>query len=509
MQQAIEEGFILDVLQNYTPYKLAFKLANNGVEYDSTDPLVDKTQASKDIMRWVRLHEHNISQKVAVIVEHFRENVMWRLDGQAKAMVVTASRVEAVRYKLAFDKYVAEHKYAGLHALVAFSGEVNDPESGTDPFAETSMNTGLKKRSLPKAFTSLDFQVMIVANKFQTGFDQPLLVGMYVDKRLSGVTTVQTLSRLNRTATGKDQTFVLDFVNKPEDVLKDFKQYYRAATLADLSDPNIIHDLRNKLDQALIYEDSEVAGAAKAFVKDAGNNALTGWVTPAKERFSGQYKAAIAAHDGARIEELNLFRSDLNSFIRAYDFLSQIVNYEDAALAERSIFYRLLAPLIKGDNLNRPVDLSSVKLTHYSLRAEEIEAMELDEMGDPLKPFSDVGSGTPKDPEYVRLREIIEKMNTLFEGEGFSDADMLGYTGYIGGKFDESTKLRKQASANTFEQFMGSPDLSDTFMDAVIESDTNFSRMSEQLLGSPKMQKVILAMLARDFYEKHGREGAA
>ncbi|CAN5290392.1 DEAD/DEAH box helicase family protein [soil metagenome] len=509
MQQAIEEGFILDVLQNYTPYKLAFKLAHNGVEYDSDDPLVDKTRAAKDLMRWVRLHEHNITQKVAVIVEHYRDNVSWRLNGQAKAMVVTASRVEAVRYKLAFDAYIAEHKYVGLHALVAFSGEVTDLESGPDAFTESTMNSGLKKRSLPQAFASDDYQVMIVANKFQTGFDQPLLVAMYVDKRLAGVTAVQTLSRLNRTATGKDQTFVLDFVNDPAEILTAFQQYYRAATLAAVSDPNVIHDLQNKLDQALIYEESEVDGAAKAWLFDQGNSALTKWLTPAKERFAGQYRAARESVDAARLEELDLFRSDLTSFIRAYDFLSQIVNYHDTALEKRSIFYRLLAPLISDENRDRTIDLSAVKLTHYSLRPEEAEHLQLAGDGDPLAPFTAVGSGTAKDPEFVRLREIIEKMNTLFEGDDLTNAAMVGFTGYVGGKFDESTLLREQAAANTLEQFLGSPDLASAFLDAVIDSDTNFRNMSEQVLGSKKIQKAILALLARDFYEKHGRGDAA
>ncbi len=509
MQQAIEEGFILDVLQNYTPYKLAFKLAHNGVEYDSNGPLVDKTQAAKDLMRWVRLHEHNIAQKVAVIVEHYRDNVSWRLNGQAKAMVVTASRIEAVRYKLAFDAYISDHKYAGLHALVAFSGDVTDPDSGPDAFNEISMNPGLKKRSLPQAFASDDYQVMIVANKFQTGFDQPLLVAMYVDKRLSGVTTVQTLSRLNRTATGKDQTFVLDFVNDPAEVLAAFQQYYRAATLAAVSDPNIIHDLQNKLDQSLIYEESEVDGAAKAWVFEEGNNALTKWLTPAHQRFAGQYRAAKEAGDAARLEELDLFRSDVNSFTRAYDFLSQVINYHDTGLEKRSIFYRLLAPLISDENRDRSIDLSAVKLTHYSLRPEEAEDLQLSEDGEPLPPFTALGSGTAKDPEFVRLREIIEKMNTLFEGEELTDADMVGFTGYVGGKFDESTVLREQAAANTLEQFLGSPDLSTAFMDAVVDSDTNFRNMSEQVLGSKTIQKAILALLARDFYEKYGRSAPA
>ncbi|CAN5390259.1 hypothetical protein BH09ACT6_BH09ACT6_17050 [soil metagenome] len=510
MQQAIEEGFILDVLQNYTPYKLAFKLAHNGVEYDSDTPLVDKTAASKELMRWVRLHEHNVSQKVEVIVEHFRENVAWRLGGQAKAMVVTGSRIEAVRYKRAFDAYIAEKGYQQLAASVAFSGEIIDKDADPDlVLTETSLNAGLKGRKLPEAFASLDYQVMIVANKFQTGFDQPLLVAMYVDKLLSGVTAVQTLSRLNRTATGKDQTFVLDFVNDPAEILAAFQTYFRAARLAEVSDANLIHSLQNKLDQALIYEESEVEGAAKAWVYGEGNNALSKWTTPAKQRFSVQYADAKKAGDGARLEELDLFRSDVNAFIRAYDFLSQIVNYHDTGLEKRSIYYRLLAPLISDENRDRPVDLTGVQLTHYSLKPEEIEDLELNGDGDPLKPLTEAGTDAAKDPEYVRLREIIEKMNTLFEGDGLTDNDMVGFTDYVGGKFGESDLLRHQARANTLEQFLGSPDLGSAFQDAVISSDENFRAMSEQVLGSKTIQKAILELLAREFYGRHGRESAA
>jgi type I restriction enzyme R subunit len=195
MQQAIEEGFILDVLQNYTPYKMAFKLTHNGQEYDSESPQVAQNEALKELMYWVRLHPTNIAAKVSIVVEHFRQNVAWRLDGKAKAMVVTGSRKEAVRYKLAFDKYIADKGYKGLGALVAFSGEVEDLELSPEAFTESNMNPGLRGRKLAEAFKGDEFQVMLVANTFQTGFDQPLLVAMYVDKKLSGVTAVQTLSR--------------------------------------------------------------------------------------------------------------------------------------------------------------------------------------------------------------------------------------------------------------------------------------------------------------------------
>jgi type I restriction enzyme R subunit len=169
MQQAIEEGFILDVLQNYTPYKLAFRLAHNGKDYDDAE--VDRSTAMKGLMQWVRLHPYNISQKVAIIVEHFRANVVELLDGRAKAMVVTGSRKEAVRYKLAMDRYIRDRGYRDLATLVAFSGEVTDPDSGPGPFSEASINPNLKGRNIREAFKTDDYQILLVANKFQTGFD--------------------------------------------------------------------------------------------------------------------------------------------------------------------------------------------------------------------------------------------------------------------------------------------------------------------------------------------------
>jgi type I restriction enzyme R subunit len=238
MRQAIEEGFILDVLKNYTPYRLAFRLANNGKEWD--DKEVERDAALKGIMRWVRLHPYNISQKVQIVVEHFRETVAPLLEGRAKAMVVLGSRVEAVRWQLAIEKYIKSRGYK-IGTLVAFSGEVNDSKSGPDAFTETgkALNPGLNGRDIRDAFKGEEFQILLVANKFQTGFDQPLLCGMYVDRRLAGIQAVQTLSRLNRSYPGKGTTYVLDFVNSSEEVLAAFKTYYDTAELEAVTDPNL------------------------------------------------------------------------------------------------------------------------------------------------------------------------------------------------------------------------------------------------------------------------------
>jgi type I restriction enzyme R subunit len=257
MRQAIEEGFILDVLRNYTPYDLAFKLAHTGEGAD--DKEVERAAALKKLIGWVKLHPYNVSQKVEIVVEHYRRRVAPLLGGLAKAMVVVSSRKEAVRWKLATEQYIQSRGYK-LGTLVAFSGEVIDLESGPDPFTEQSpkLNPGLKGRDIREAFKGGEYQLLLVANKFQTGFDQPLLCGMYVDKRLDGVQAVQTLSRLNRAYPGKDTTFVVDFVNEPADILKAFKTYYTTAELAATTDPNLVFDLRAKLDAQGVYDDNEV-----------------------------------------------------------------------------------------------------------------------------------------------------------------------------------------------------------------------------------------------------------
>jgi type I restriction enzyme R subunit len=283
MRQAIEEGFILDVLQNYTSYKAAFNLAHGGAAFDEKE--VERSAAMRGIMGWVRLHPYNVAQKVQVIVEHFRTTVSPLLGGKAKAMVVVASRKEAVRWQLALQKYIAEKGYA-LRSLVAFSGEVVDAESGLDPFTEAtpSLNPGLKGRDIRVAFKGPEYQILLAANKFQTGFDQPLLCAMYVDKRLDGIQAVQTLSRLNRAYPGKDTTYVVDFVNEPDDVLAAFKVYYETATLETTTDPNLVYNLRAKLDATGYYDDFEVDRVAAVDLNPSSKQSVGGVAHGHRER---------------------------------------------------------------------------------------------------------------------------------------------------------------------------------------------------------------------------------
>jgi type I restriction enzyme, R subunit len=514
MQQAIEEDFILDVLRNYTPYKTAFRLTHNGQTYETEDTkglgtievsghpsgdLVDKSVAIKSVMSWVKLHPTNVAQKVQIIIEHFRENVGWRLDGNAKAMVVTSSRRAAVRYKLAFDKYVAEQGYTDVAALVAFSGEVTDDESGLEKVTESSMNPGLKGRDLRDAFASDEYNVMLVANKFQTGFDQPLLVAMYVDKRLSGVAAVQTLSRLNRVAPSKDQTFVLDFANTAEDIVEAFEPYYEATTLAGVTDPNIVHETMAKLDATSIYHDSEVEGLVRDYLAHKGHEALTKWVTPARDRFRDRERTALVTDDKVALDELEMFRKDVGTFLRQYDFLSQIVNYEDTSLEMLSIYLRHLAPVITSEQLLHEIDLSTVDFDYIGQHEQGTISGNL-AGGIPLEPAKEAGTGTVKDPEMVALAEVIEKINDLFSGD-HPDSSVRNVVTHIKDRLEESETLQQQAQNNTLAQFSASPDLQNEFVGAVIGAMASSEDLSTQILNNPDLSQKLFAELVPIIYK--------
>ena len=488
MQQAIEEGFILDVLKNYTPYKLAFKLSHNGQEYDSStaSKVVDESEAVKSLMNWLRLHPTNIESKVQVIIEHFRANISKLLDGKAKAMVVTGSRKEAVRYKLAFDKYIAKHGYDNVNALVAFSGEVHDPESGPEAFSEVNMNHSLKKRSLPEAFKTTEFQVMLVANKFQTGFDQPLLCAMYVDKRLSGITAVQTLSRLNRMATGKQNTYVVDFVNDPEEILEAFKPYYRDAELSGVTDPNIVHDIQKKLDHAGIYDQSDVDDVfrvVKVSAKAKGNNALDAAIYPSQDRFWKRWEQAEASADKAALDELNDFRKTLTAFINAYAFLSQIVDYQDVDLEKHYVYYGFLQRRLRDLTRTTPIPLDDVRLVEYSIRQGGMTGPDWGGERPTLKPTSGAGTGETRDPNMVLLQEAIDKLNDFWSGDE-SEADRRNFVVHIVDKAVEDATISSQAQVNTLDQFLNSPDLKKAVIATAIEAEKNKSDMTQSLLNS-------------------------
>ena len=515
MRQAIEEGFILDVLRNYTPWSLAFKLAHRGEELNSAE--VERSAALKRLMGWVRLHPYNIAQKVQVVVEHFRAHVAPLLIGKAKAMVVVASRVEAVRWQLAIEQYVAAQRYP-IGTLVAFSGEVIDLESHPDPLTEqsTRLNPKLNGRDLREAFKGDDYQILLAANKFQTGFDQPLLCGMYVDKRLAGVQAVQTLSRLNRAHEGKTTTYVLDFVNDPEEVLAAFKPYYETAALAGTTDPNLVFDLRAKLDGSGCYEEAEVERVVRVELDpNARQGELIAALEPVADRLLRRHRAAgearrvaQARHDAAaeqaakdEQEALQLFKADAAAYLRLYTFLSQIFDYGNTALEKRALFFKRLLPLLEFGREREGIDLSKVELTHHRLRDRGVRDLPLG-AGDAmlLDPIAESGHGLLRERERAYLGAIIAKVNELFAGE-ITDQDKLCYVQQvIRGKLLESATLRQQAASNTKEQFAGSPDLDGELLNAILAAYDAHTVMSRQALDSESVRKGL-----RELLLQHGR----
>ncbi|HCD56559.1 DEAD/DEAH box helicase family protein [Haliea sp.] len=509
MRQAIEEGFILDVLKRYITYNTAWKLSHP----HGDDTEVESRKASTALARWVRLHPYNISQRVEIIVEHFREHVRHLLDGQAKAMVVTGSRQEAVRYALAMRQYVEANGYKNVHPLVAFSGTVPADEVTPEEVSETSslLNPGLKGRDLADAFDTADYNVMIAANKYQTGFDQPKLCAMYVDKKLQGVDCVQTLSRLNRTFPGKE-TFILDFFNDPQDILEAFVPYYGKAELEDVSDSQIVYDIQKGLDEQGIYHWEEVVGFAIAFFNPgAPASKLSFYCQPSVGRFNARYKAVLedmrlgkqaqataekaGDREGIKRAEgeleaagkardgLELFRKNLQSFVRAYEFLSQIVHYDDAELEQLCVFAKHLYPLLRIDRLDEEtVDVSELALTHYRLtKRAEHELRVADEEGDyGLKPLTEVGTGKPYDPEKERLSEIINRLNDLFGAE-VGDDDKLHFANGIADRIERDEEVMAQIRHHSTEKIMHGL-FPKRVTDAVLDALGDHGKLSEPIL---------------------------
>ncbi|WP_010116910.1 type I restriction endonuclease subunit R [Acinetobacter sp. P8-3-8] len=526
MRQAIEEGFILDVLKNYTNYKVVYQLKQKIEEKDDT---VDAKKAKMKLNQWVRLHDYNISQKVAVIIEHFKKNVMGLLNNQAKAMVVTSSRKEAVRYKQAFDKYITEQKYQNIQAMVAFSGEVEFNENDSDSshllgqkFTESNMNPNLKGREMRKAFDSDDFQVMIVANKFQTGFDQPKLCAMYVDKKLGGVECVQTLSRLNRIYPSKAQTgtFVLDFFNEPQDILDAFQPYYQTAELADVSNPDQVYDLFEKLKSAGIFLWTEVEQFSEVFyAKNKSPAAVANICKPALQRWELRYKQAVNDYDvtknrleiSKRTNEpvlianaenefvdakkardaLEIFKKDLGSFSRFYEFMSQIVDYDDKELEKLSLYARALRPMLREQIADEDaIDLSNVEMTHYRLsrlRQQDIQ-LQADSTEHKLEPANDVGTAKAKDKKEDFLSQILRRVNDLFVTDNLTDQDMINYAYTVADKMAENVRMMTQIQNNPREQAMLG-EFDTALDDAVLDSNSAHMEQMTQLMSDPAKMK--------------------
>ncbi|MGO1372393.1 MAG: type I restriction endonuclease subunit R, partial [Senegalia sp. (in: firmicutes)] len=439
MRQAIEEGFILDVLKNYMTYKMYYKVG----KHIEDDPTFDKAKAAKSIARFVSIHPHNIYQKTEVMIEHFRNSTRKKIGGQAKAMLVTSSRKHAVRYKLAFDKYIKEKGYSNLKTLVAFSGKVKD-EYMDEELSESKMNDGLKESNVPKEFDKDESKVLIVADKYQTGFDQPKLHTMYVDKKLSGVRAVQTLSRLNRIYPGKEDTFILDFANDPEDIKEAFLPFYKTTVLDNDIEPNEIYTIYNEIfDKQVINKEDVIKFVDLIYTKKESKNAkalMENYVNNTSNRID----------EFSREEKIEI-RSLFKKFISLYNLIIQIAPFIDSELHRLSIYLRYLIKKIDIESTGGIDITDKVILEYYRLKEGKEESIYLEDEEDIGVNVKVAGGSKAKEDETDYLSSIINNLNDRF-GTDFSDSEKLAVE-QIRNSLKSDKTLELKAQANTAENF--------------------------------------------------------
>lgn len=442
MRQAIEEKFILDVLKNYITYEAYFRL----VQVGDDDPHVRRKKAARALARTITFHAVNLGTKAEVMVEHFRTHVKHRIGGRAKAMVVTEGRLHAVRCKQAFDAYIAEKRYTDVRTLVAFSGVVEDPDAPGKSFTEVGMNGGIKESELPEHFDGHEYQVLLVAEKYQTGFDQPLLHTMYVDKKLTGLQAVQTLSRLNRTCAGKEDTFILDFRNTPEEIFAAFKPYYEDTPAEPLTDAQHLYRLQHQIEETHLIPEEEVKAFCAVYFKPRRKETVHD-----QAAMSGILDRAIERFKERDAEEREEVKALLVNFRNMYGFLSQVIPYQDSDLEQLYTYLRfLLTKLPKRDSGPGYRLEDEVELQYY--RLQKISEGQIDlNSGDvkPLKGPSDVGTGQ-EDPS-IKLSELIDILNEHF-GTDFTQADQLFFD-QIEEEAIESEALKRAAVANSEDDF--------------------------------------------------------
>ncbi len=488
MRQAIEEGFILDVLKNYTSYSTFFKLSKQIED----DPKINKKKAKRAIARFVALHPHNIAQKTEVMVEHFRQVTMRKIGGKAKAMVITPSRLHVVKYYQEFQKYLKEKKYHDIKALVAFSGTVKD-EFDIE-YTEPKMNK-FGEKELPEKFNTGEYQILLVADKYQTGYDQPLLHTMYVDKKLSGIKAVQTLSRLNRTCLGKEDTFILDFVNDTEEILSAFQPYYEETLLSEETDPNKLYDLKSKIEKTGVIEKSDVDSFCKIFFKSGkyqtvkDHAQLNSLVDSAVNRFIEISK------DEAKED----FKHTLTVFTRLYAFLSQIMPFQDSDLEKFYAYSRLLLTKLPKQGVAERFALhDEVALEYYRLQkvSEGSLTLEKGKSGE-LRPLSEAGTKKDKE-EFAKLSEIINILNERF-GTDFTQADKLFFD-QIEEELVLDERLSKQAKTNTIENFKFG--FNDAFMNKLIDRMEQNQDIFKKIMDDDKFAKVVRDWMLKKVYNR-------
>ena len=487
MKQAVEEGFIIDVLQSFTPYETFFKL-NKEIE---ADPLVQTVAAKRQIARTVKLHEVNIAQRVEIIIEHFRTTVMPELDGQAKAMVVTSSREEAVKYRQGFDDYLERKGYRDVKALVAFSGKVTVEENGKkQEYSESSMN-GFSEEKLPDYFDTDDYNVLIVANKYQTGFDQKKLVGMYVLKKLAGVNAVQTFERLDRICPPyHKKTFILDFVNSFEDIRTAYAQFYTTTLLASSVTPAGIYDIEAKIDAYCVIDPADIESANALLVKDKRS---------AKEQtqivfYFNKCKRTL---DSLPLEDRLEFKQTIERFIRFYEFILLASCFEDVELHKK---YHFLVGLDAFLDVRRPgggYDLTGkIRATDFvQVKGETVSGKP---KADPIVSLPTATVYTIAPEKVQKLSEIILEINNR-SGAGLDADRVVQYVLRITDMMKKSEKLKRSAKNNSERDF------SFAFFDEIEtamldEYDTN-REFSKMILDNEDMKKQTFGIFEKEMYE--------
>ncbi|WP_180112942.1 type I restriction endonuclease subunit R [Acinetobacter sp. YH12131] len=550
MRQAIEEGFILDVLKGYVPYKTAFKLGGEAVDNDQR---VESKGARRALARWMSLHATNVTQKVQFIVQHFHHNVAHLLNSQAKAMIVTSSRPAAIRYKLALEKYIQENpEYSQYRVLVAFSGTLNGKtvkheDDGDDnpvfqfsddiEFSEKTLNEDNPCADLRDTFDRPEYRLMVVANKFQTGFDQPKLCAMYLDKKIANpVEVVQTLSRLNRTTTGKDQTFIIDFVNDPEWIRTCFKQYDSGAEMYNIQDPNVVYTIKDTLDELELYDEDDLEAFKKAkfktirdLTKDAHDHnqhkALYQATDKPTRLFNSKLKnlkEAIDAqeelHQKARkdgnasgqsqaelerkildveLKKLLNFKNDLLKFGRIYSYIAQIIDFADPELENFAAFSKLVGKRLNGIAA-KEVDISGLVLTGYGIFKKKDGETEGDAEGEistvPVVPITGSGSTDPTPTALFYLQEVIDRISAAF-GDISTRYEQAVFINHLAAILRENEVVMAQVENNPKEVALQG-NLPTALTNAIIQAMASHQQLSAHALktDSQAMQNILLAL---------------
>ncbi|HUS75277.1 MAG TPA: type I restriction endonuclease [Methanothrix sp.] len=493
MRQAIEEGFILDVLKNYTTYSTYYKW----LKACKDDPNVERKNAAKALARFMRLRPHNISQKTEVMIEHFQAFTRHKIGGRAKAMLVTGSRLEAVRYKQSFDRYIKEKGY-DIKTLVAFSGIVQDDKLQDVTYTEEHMNLGIREKELPEKFATQEYQVLLVAEKFQTGFDQPLLHTMYVDKRLAGIQAVQTFSRLNRTHPLKEDTFVLDFVNDREEILEAFKVYYEGAEMGDEVDPARMYTIKGELDASGIYLNEEVLRFCVVYFKpkqrqsQQDHQAMNAALDPAVSRFTVLQRE----HE----DEAELWRGKAQAFRNLYSFLSQIIPYQDSNLERLYVFLRYLTAKLprRRNGLAYQFD-EEIRLEYYRLQKISEGSISLKEgKAQLLDGPTEVGSGTARE-EAVAFSQLINIINDRF-GTDFTQADQFFFDQIVEAAVADNG-LHQAAAVNPEDKFelVFKNLLEHLFVERMDQNEEIFVRY----MNDTKFREIVSGWMSSEAYRRH------